>query len=192
MSRIGILGGTFDPPHNGHIAVARAALKEFNLQKVLFIPAKYPPHKPVETVTSEKDRLNMLQLALRDIPEFEISDIELVREGLSYSVDTLREIKKLYKNMEIIFIIGADNISEMESWYRPDEIFKYATVVSFNRPGYESRGKYKMKIRLFNMQPVDVSSTDIRERVGAGRSIEGLVSDPVREYIEKNKLYGNK
>ena len=189
MPRIGILGGTFDPPHNGHIAIARAAMKECDLQKVIFIPAKFPPHKPIETVTSEKDRLNMLKLVVRGHTEFDMSDIELKRDGLSYTIDTLWEIKEKNPEAEIVFIIGADNISEMESWYLPDEILNAATVVAFNRPGFEPRGKYKSRIRMFSMAPVNISSTEIRKRAGANEDIEAFVPEPVREYIETNSLY---
>lgn len=192
MPRIGILGGTFDPPHNGHIAVARAAIRECHLQKIIFIPAKYPPHKPIEKVASELDRLNMLKLAVGGHSEFEVSDIELKRESLSYTIETLREIKDRNPEAEIVFIIGADNISEMESWYKTDEILNVATVVAFNRPGFEPRGKYKSKIKMFNMSPVDISSTEIRDKIKAHETVEDLVPEPVREYIEKNSLYIDK
>jgi nicotinate-nucleotide adenylyltransferase len=192
LPRIGILGGTFDPPHNGHIAIARAAMKKCHLQKVIFIPAKYPPHKPLDMVTSEQDRLNMLKLVVRGHEEFEVSDVELKREGLSYTIDTLWEIKEKNPGVEIVFIIGADNISEMEGWYMPDEILNAATVVAFNRPGFEPGGKYKSRIRMFNMTPVDISSTEIRKKVRANESIEAHVPEPVREYIEINSLYKNK
>ncbi|UCC80154.1 MAG: nicotinate-nucleotide adenylyltransferase [Candidatus Zixiibacteriota bacterium] len=192
MPRIGILGGTFDPPHKGHIAIAMAAMKECDLQKIIFMPAKYPPHKPADRVTSEKDRMNMLELAVGGHAEFEVSDIELRKDAISYTVETLREVKKGYHGAEIIFIIGADNISEMESWYKPDEILEIATVVAFNRPGFKAGGKYKSKIRLLNMLPVDISSTEIRSKVRANENIENLVPGPVRGYIEKNSLYRDK
>ncbi|UCE65579.1 MAG: nicotinate-nucleotide adenylyltransferase [Candidatus Zixiibacteriota bacterium] len=192
MPRIGILGGTFDPPHNGHIAVARAAIRECDLQKIIFIPAKYPPHKPIEMVAPEKDRLNMLKLAAGGHSEFEVSDIELKRNGLSYTIETLKEIKERNPEAEIVFIIGADNISEMESWYLPDEILNAATVVAFNRPGFEPRGKYKSKIKMFNMPPVNISSTEIRDKIRAHEAVEGLLPKPVREYIERKSLYMDK
>lgn len=192
MPRIGILGGTFDPPHNGHIAIARAALKECDLEKIIFIPAKYPPHKPIDGVTSEKDRMNMLRLAVGGHDGFEVSDIELRKNSISYTVETLREIKKQYQGDEIIFIIGADNITEMEGWYKPDEILDIADVVAFNRPGFKPGGMYKSKIRLLSMPPVDISSTEIRSKVAEKEDIKNLVPDRVREYIEKNSLYRKK
>lgn len=191
MPRIGVLGGTFDPPHLGHLALARAALKECKLDRMIFVPAKYPPHKPASDVSSEFDRLNMLKLALEGHPEFEISDLELKRNGLSYSVDTLKEIKKLYPRYEIFFIIGADNISEMESWYNPEEILEIATVAAFTRPGFAPQGKFATMIRQFEMKPVDISSTDIRAKIRNKESVTALVPGPTLEYIIDNNLYGN-
>jgi nicotinate-nucleotide adenylyltransferase len=191
LPRLGILGGTFDPPHNGHIAVARTALKEFDLRNVIFVPAKYPPHKQAEEISSETDRLNMLKLAVDNYPEFEVSEMELNREGLSFTIDTLREIKNLFSEFEIVFIIGADNIAEMESWFKPEEILETATVVAFNRPGFTPGGRFKSRIKMFNMLPVDISSTEIREKLRSGREVTGLLPAAVLDYIEKNSLYGN-
>jgi nicotinate-nucleotide adenylyltransferase len=191
LPRLGILGGTFDPPHNGHIAVARTALKEFDLRNVIFVPAKYPPHKQAEEISSETDRLNMLKLAVDNYPEFEVSEMELNREGLSFTIDTLREIKNLFSEFEIVFIIGADNIAEMESWFKPEEILETATVVAFNRPGFTPGGRFKSRIKMFNMLPVDISSTEIREKLRSGREVTGLLPAAVLDYIEKNSLYRN-
>lgn len=191
MPRLGILGGTFDPPHNGHMAIAAAALKECRLDKVIFIPAKYPPHKPAGEISSESDRLNMLKLAVDDRSEFEISDLELKRDGISYTIDTLREVKKLFGRFEILFIIGADNIAEMEGWYRPEAILDSATVVAFNRPGFEPAGKYKSRIKMLGMPPVDISSTEIRNKIKTGEDVAGLLPGAVLDYIEKNGLYRN-
>jgi nicotinate-nucleotide adenylyltransferase len=191
LPRLGILGGTFDPPHNGHIAVARTALKEFDLRNVIFVPAKYPPHKQGEEISSETDRLNMLKLAVDNYSEFEVSEMELNREGLSFTIDTLREIKNLFSEFEIVFIIGADNIAEMESWFKPEEILETATVVAFNRPGFTPGGRFMSRIKMFNMSPVDISSTEIREKLRSGREVTGLLPAAVLDYIEKNSLYRN-
>ena len=191
MPRLGILGGTFDPPHNGHLAIAKAALKECGLGKIIFIPAKYPPHKPQAAITAEVHRLNMLQLAINDDSNFEASDIELKRDGISYTIDTLLEIKRLYSNFEIVFIIGADNIVEMETWFKPEEILKTATVVAFNRPGFRPRGRYESKIRMLEMPPVEISSTDIRGKIRSGGDVTGLLPTAVLDYIEKHSLYRN-
>ena len=190
MPRIGVLGGTFDPPHFGHLALAEEALNKCGLDKILFIPARYPPHKSAENVSSEIDRMNMLKLALEGRPEFEISDLELNRNGLSYTVDTLREIRESFLDSEIFFIIGADNISEMEYWHRPEGILELAAVVAFTRTGFESKGKFSSRIEQYEMTPVDISSTCVRTRVRNKRSIAGLVPEAVERYISEKGLYG--
>ena len=189
MSRIGILGGTFDPPHNGHLAIADAAMKQCDLNRLIFIPAKYPPHKLAAKVSSEMDRLNMLRAALGDKSEYEISDIELKRDGLSYTVDTMRELHEIYEADDLIFIIGSDNIQEMETWYKPDDIFKYGTVVSFNRPGYKPGGRFLSQIEMLEMDPVDISSSEIRDRYEHGGSIREMVPELVLQYIKEKSLY---
>ncbi len=136
MARIGILGGTFDPPHNGHIALAFAALAQLQLDRIIFIPANKPPHKPETVISSANDRLNMLRLAIDSIKDFDLSEIELHRPGNSYTIETLSELKAVYPDDEFYFIIGADNVAEMEGWHKPEEIFKLATIAAANRPGY--------------------------------------------------------
>lgn len=189
MPRLGILGGTFDPPHNGHLAIAEAALKELNLERMLLIPAKLPPHKTLDEVSSDIDRLEMLELAVKGRPDFEISEIELKRSGLSYTIHTLKELRKSHPYKELVFIIGADNISEMETWYQPEAILDIATVAAFNRPGFNPKGKYISRIELFEMPPSEISSTAIREAVKTGKTITGFVPTAVEEYITKNSLY---
>lgn len=189
MPRLGILGGTFDPPHNGHMAIAEAALKELNLERMLLIPAKLPPHKTLDEVSSDIDRLEMLKLAVKGKPDLEISEIELERAGLSYTIHTLKELKEIYSDIELVFIIGADNISEMETWYQPEAILDMAAVAAFNRPGFNPKGKYISRIELFEMPPNEISSTAIREAVKSGKAIAGFVPAAVEEYIIKNSLY---
>lgn len=189
MSKIGILGGTFDPPHKGHIAIAKAALDRLGLDKVIFIPAQNPPHKVKQTVASPADRLRMLELALDDIERFEISDIELQRPGLSYTADTLEELCRVFPGEEFFLIIGADNISEIESWYDPERILTLAKVAAANRPGFGSGGAYAGRILNFEMPPADISSTDVRNRIKAGLPVDDLVPKGVGEYIIKHRLY---
>jgi len=186
---LGILGGTFDPPHNGHIAIAEAALKKLNLEKILLIPAKLPPHKSPDEISSDIDRLEMLKLAVQERPDFEISEIELKRPGLSYTIHTLKELRRIYPDKELVFIIGADNISEMETWYQPDAILDMAAVAAFNRPGFSPKGKYASKIELFEMIPNEISSTAIREAVKSGKAIAESVPISVEKYIIKKSLY---
>jgi nicotinate-nucleotide adenylyltransferase len=189
LSRIGILGGTFDPPHNGHLALATAAISKLDLDKVAFIPARIPPHKPAEDVSSEDDRLAMLKLAVEDDSRFEISEIELERDGPSFTVDTLGRLKAENPGHEFFFLIGSDNVGEMESWHRPDRILKLVRVAAAVRPGYSIEGKFADMVEPFDMPPVDISSTAVRKKVGSGKSISGLVPEPVEEYIKSKGLY---
>jgi len=189
LARIGILGGTFDPPHNGHIAIAIAALNELELSKVIFIPAKNPPHKIASILAPAEHRINMLRLAIDGLPDFEVSDIELKREGLSFTADTLEELGALYPHDELVLIIGADNVSEMEGWHQPMRILSLATVAAANRPDFFPAGRLADRVINFWMPPTDISSTEIRNRIRAGLSISGLVTSRVENYILVNKLY---
>ncbi len=189
MARVGILGGTFDPPHNGHIAIANAALGELGLDKVLFIPVGVPPHKPRQIMASSNDRIQMLRLAIENYSHFEISRIEIDRPGPSYTADTLEQLGALYSETELILIIGSDNISEIEGWHEPDRIFGLATIAAANRPGFTPAGKYVRKIIYFEMPPSEISSTLIREQIKAGKSISEFVPPGVGAYITKHGLY---
>jgi nicotinate-nucleotide adenylyltransferase len=189
LSKIGILGGTFDPPHKGHIAIAKAALNQLGLDKVIFIPAQNPPHKLKQTVASTADRFKMLELAIDGINGFEISDIELRRPGISYTADTLDELCRIFPGVEFYLLIGADNISEIESWYDPERILKLARVAAANRPGFVPGGIYTGRILNFEMPPVDLSSTEVRSRINAGLPIDDLVPKGVAEYIVQHRLY---
>jgi len=130
VARIGILGGTFDPPHNGHIAIARAALENLDLQKVIFMPAKIQPFKAGISISSVNDRMAMLNLALIGHSQFELSDIELKRDGMSYTVDTLTALRGTYPKDELYLLIGADNVSQIEKWHRADEITRLCTIAA--------------------------------------------------------------
>lgn len=185
----GILGGTFDPPHFGHIALAEAAVRELGLEKVIFIPDNIPPHKKTANISSKEHRLAMLKLALAGRREFEISTIEFEREGPSYTVDTIARLRSLYPESKFIFLLGGDNVREMESWYQPELILSMIEVAAGNRPGFVPRGRFADKIRYFDMDPVGISSTMIREKVANNESISGLLPPEVENYIYRNKLY---
>ena len=189
MSRIGILGGTFDPPHNGHIAMAETAIRKLKLKEVIFVPAKTPPHKSREEISSQQDRLAMLKLAVGGRNKFRISEIEFNRRGPSYTVDTLAELQRQNPDDEFYFLIGADNISDMESWYQPERILEIVKVAAAGRPGFSPEGKFSAMIESFDMTPVSVSSTMIREKVRSDQSISGLLPSAVEEYILKRNLY---
>jgi nicotinate-nucleotide adenylyltransferase len=189
MSRLGILGGTFDPSHNGHLVLAQSALEFLKLDKVIFVPTAKHPHKQHLKITDPKSRLDMLKLALDINARFEISEIEINRAGLSYTCDTLREFKKLFTDAVLYLIIGGDNISDIETWKYPEGIFSLAEVAAAMRPLSSPAGKYKDRIKIIDMPPIDISSTMIREYVKQGKSIKGLVPASVENYIKKNGLY---
>ena len=135
--RIGILGGTFNPIHLGHIELARTAYRELNLDKVWFMPSKNPPHKDNDSIASETDRVNMINLAIQDYDYFEVSDIELKREGITYTSDTLEYLQEKYSEDTFYFIIGADSLINIEKWHRPDMLFRLTTfVVAVTVPMY--------------------------------------------------------
>jgi nicotinate-nucleotide adenylyltransferase len=191
LARVGILGGTFDPPHNGHIAIARAALTELSLDKVIFIPARIPPHKTKRIIAAAEDRVNMLQLEIGRYPDFEISRIELDRPGPSYTADTLQELRALYPETELILLMGADNVSEIEGWHEPERIAALAVLAAANRPKFNPGGKYADRVVYFEMPPTDISSTEIRNRIKAQKPITDLVPPEVEDYIIKRGLYVN-
>ena len=182
--RIGIFGGSFDPIHHGHLILARAALEELGLDRILFIPASMSPHKTDNKPASAEDRLAMIQLALAGENGFEVSDLELHRPPPSYTVDTLRELQASHPNDEFVLLIGADNVSRFETWCQPDEIRRRAQIVVLDRADHTIPGDWVVVRRL-----IGISSTDLRARVSAGRSIRYLTPDAVCDYIRANRLY---
>lgn len=189
MNNLGVFGGTFDPPHIGHLILARYAYVELNLNKILFVPARNQPHKKEKNIASPEARLEMLKLAIRDDNRFEVSSMEIERKGLSYTYQTLKGLKKLYPESELYFIIGGDNIVDIETWKNPEEIFNLATVAAAMRPEYVLKGKYKNRIKIFNMPQIDISSTMIRNMIRGGQTVKHLVPSSVEKYIKHNRLY---
>lgn len=190
MSKVGIFGGTFDPIHMGHLITAQSVKELRNLEKIIFIPAFISPHKSDAKTSSPEDRLNMIKLAIEAIPFFEYSDMEVKKGGISYSVDTLIELKKQYSELE--FIIGYDNIFTFHTWKKPDEILKLAKIIVLKRrsshpPEFED--KYYHQAIFVETRGIEISATDIRERVKNGLPINFLVPPDVMEYIYKQKLY---
>jgi len=190
MSKVGIFGGTFDPIHLGHLITAQSVKELRNLEKIIFIPAFISPHKSDAKTSSPEDRLNMIKLAVDDIPFFDFSDIEVKKGGISFSIDTLKELKKQYSELELI--IGYDNIFSFHTWKEPDEIFKLAKVVVLKRksshpPQFED--KYYHQAAFVQTRGIEISATDIRERVKKRMPINFLVPPAVMEYIYEHKLY---
>jgi nicotinate-nucleotide adenylyltransferase len=191
MAGIGILGGTFNPIHLAHLILAEQAWEEFNLQKVFFIPSAHPPHKQKTEVEEFKHRFTMTRLAIRENPFFEISDIEMKRKGKSYSIETVREMKKLYPKNEIFFIIGADALLELPLWKTPEKLLQECKFIVVPRPGYPLKEiPQRGSVILFSKFPLlGISSTEIRERIRKGKSIRYLTPLPVVEYIKTHRLY---
>ena len=187
--RIGILGGTFDPVHNGHIALAKGALKKLRLDKVIFIPAYIPPHKIKAKISSSRLRLGMLAAAVKSNSRFCISEYEINRKNLSFTVLTLRALRKRFKKAEIFFITGADSLTQLGSWKDAKSILRLAVFVVSKRPGYKFSARRAKGMVMLNVKTADISSTNIRSRVRKGLSIKGMVSPAVGKYISKNKLY---
>ena len=189
---IGILGGSFDPVHSAHCAIAQLAMEHFALDKVYFIPAYIPPHKRTTVAASARHRLAMLRKAIKGNRAFCIWDGELKRKGVSFTVDTLNELKKLHPVSQFYFIIGSDNIPEMLTWKKYKSIIKMATLCITHRPGHSMRIPPELsraKIATFPSPEWGISSSTIRSSITQGISCRYLLPDDVQEYIQKNKLY---
>ena len=199
---LGILGGTFNPVHIGHMVLAQDALERLELAQVLFVPCRLPPHKDASRLLAAERRLAMLELALEGDLRFAVLDTEIRRDGISYSVDTVREIRRLHPESDISFIIGMDTLMELHLWKDIDELFELCRFVPFRRPGIDTAVVTEESLKLKPPWPerllssvktghtVDVSSTDIRRRVAEGLSIRYLVPPPVEMYIQEHHLYG--
>lgn len=190
MSKVGIFGGTFDPIHHGHLITAQSVKELRSLDKIIFIPAFISPHKQHAKASSAEHRLNMIKLALDEIPFFECSDFEIKQHTISYTIDTLREFKKVYD--EIDLIIGYDNIFQFHTWKQPDEILRLSNVIVLKRKSshpLDFIDKYVEAATFVQTRGIEISATDIRNRVHQGLPIHYLVPAIVENYIYKNNLY---
>ncbi len=200
--RIGILGGTFNPIHMGHLIMAEEVCKHHHLSKVIFIPAYTPPHKYVDGLTDARHRYQMVKEAINENNKFEISDLEIRREGKSYTIDTVHEILGHYgEECEVFLIIGADSLNELELWKDIKKLSQLCHFVIINRPGFSTDASPRLaeligdvnildieKLRI-EIEPVGISSTDIRRRINDGIGIKGLVPECVEAYIKEYGLY---
>ena len=214
-ARIGVFGGTFDPIHNGHLKAAAAVGRRFGLDRILFVPSNIPPHKARRDMAPARDRMAMVELALRGRPRFAASPIEIRAGGTSYSIRTLRRLRRLHPRARIFFIVGTDAFLEIKTWKEWRSVLDESLFIVMTRPGVglaKARrapgAEYADRVRpvgrtervredwfsasrifLFPIDALDVSATEIRVRIREGRPLAGLVSAAVARYIRARKLY---
>jgi nicotinate-nucleotide adenylyltransferase len=197
--KIGILGGTFDPVHNGHLAIAAEARAYLNLNEVLFLPAGQPWMKSDRSISPAQNRVAMITLALRTRPYFKLSTMEIEHQGPSYSVDSVAQLKaQAVEATDWYFILGWDNLSKIPHWKEPAKMVEMCFLAAVPRPGYDRPNMKKLeaalpgitkKVILMDKPRVDISATDIRNKVAQGLSINGLVPEAVAQYIKEKGLY---
>jgi len=191
---IGLFGGSFNPPHIAHLVVAEVVRDQFGLDKVWWIPNSTPPHKPEEELVAVEHRVAMARRTIESNPTFRVCDIEVQREGVSYTVETLRVLQEEHTDTDFALIIGSDSLDHFAEWHRPDEIAERVPIIVYKRPGaIESvaEPRFANQVRYAAAPVVEVSGTEIRARRRAGRSIRHLVPEDVRTYIKAHDLYRN-
>ncbi|MFQ6607069.1 MAG: nicotinate-nucleotide adenylyltransferase [Fidelibacterota bacterium] len=192
--KICIFGGTFDPPHIGHLIIAEMVKESEDFDKMIFIPAGIPPHKAETDVSTIEDRLAMLRLALEGNKNFELSNVEIKRGGISYAIDTIRELKQRYnlKSREIYFLIGSDSLKEFHTWHEPEKILEESQVLVAARPGFRPSWispEILSHIHFANVPQIEISSSLLRQRIIAGLTVRYAVPYPVEAYILEKGLY---
>lgn len=202
-NRIGLMGGTFNPVHNGHLLLAQEAQEQYGLEQVWFLPARRPPHKDNGELPKDKARIEMLRLAVEDNPAFTISMLEMQRkDGKTYTYDTLRELKEKYPLTEFYFIIGSDSLFYLHKWSHFEELLRGMVFLVALRGGEmhdkkemeqqaeEYKKKYQARIGFINMPVIEISSTLIREKAEAGLAVRYYLPEKVEEYIRIHNIYG--
>ncbi|NMB43949.1 MAG: nicotinate-nucleotide adenylyltransferase [Clostridiales bacterium] len=200
MKKIGIMGGTFNPVHNAHLVLAECSYEQFGLDTVWFMPSKNPPHKCGKNIESQEHRSNMIKRGIEDNPHFQFSDFELRRQGLTYTVDTLTMLSSMYDDTTFYFIMGEDSLFALETWKKPDQLFKLAKIIIARRGFHDNNlimdrieyleNKYQTNdINLLESPISNLSSELIRKSIKEGKSIKYYVPQKVEEYIYQNKLY---
>ncbi len=199
MKKIGIMGGTFNPIHYGHLFLAENAFEQIGLDQILFMPSKNPPHKLKPDMVADEQRVDMIRLAIAGNPHFELSTLELMREGLTYTADTLTILTRERPDLHYFFLVGADSLFMMQDWYDPQTIFSLCTVVAAGRDNVEwekltrqadyLKQQFQADIRLIEMPTIQISSADIRSRLSEGKTVRYYLPDPVFAYIKEHGLY---
>lgn len=201
MKKVGIMGGTFNPIHLAHVEMGKVCLEQQNLDKVLFMPSKNPPHKEKKGILGDRDRADMVKAALSGYDRLEFSDFELLRDGTTYTADTLRLLQKENPEDEYYFIMGADSLLYLDEWYKPGEILKRAVILAIGRDcSTKVRLHEKRKelldvfpfadIRFVHMEQMPISSSQIRQNIANGMNMEKYLGKEVWNYICDNHLYG--
>ena len=200
MAKIGIMGGTFDPIHNAHLMLGGQAWKEYSLDEVWFMPSHTPPHKTDHQITDTNDRCEMVKLAIAEYPYFRFSDFEISRTGNTYTAQTLQLLKEAYPEHTFYFIVGADSLYHIETWYHPELVLGHVTILAARRECDDAacslekqvdylKSKYGAAIFLLHSAAMHISSQELRERQSTGTGIHDLVPDSVERYIREHGLY---
>ncbi len=200
MARVGVLGGTFDPPHNGHLAIAQAALAQLQLAEVLFAPTHQPPHKLGNEITPIEHRLAMVRLAIAPHPRFTLSRVDVDRAGPTFTVDTMRLLRQKFPDAELYFIMGTDSLANILTWRAPAEFIRLCRLAVFNRPGFtvdldaleaQLPGLHERAV-ILPAPALDIAASDLQQRVCAGLPITDWVPAAVATYIAEHGLYRDK
>lgn len=193
--KIGIFGGSFNPIHLGHLIFAQEALEQLSLDKVIFIPAYHPPHKEAGELANSQARLEMVREAVKDIPEFEVSDMEIARGGYSYTIDTIREFAGgMQPGTEIYLLIGMDMLLDYFTWKEAETLMQLCTLVGAPRPGFllnNLDSRLSGHLKIIQMPLIEIAGKDIRKRIRNQRAFRFMVTERVYNYIKKNRLYLN-
>lgn len=196
--RIALVGGAFDPVHFGHLAAAQTVYESFDVDRVVLMPLGDASHKSLSS-TPAADRYEMVREAVRDNPALAVSDMEIRRGGKTYTVDTLRQIKGINPDMDIYFVMGADEFKAIDTWREPESLFSLCRVIAVSRPGYDTaslikktaevKERYGGEASFLEVPSLDISSSDLRKRIRDGRSVKYLIPKEAEEYIIRHDLY---
>jgi len=193
--KIGIFGGTFNPIHNGHLTVAQYAMEQCGLDRVYFMTSSIPPHKENKAVSADI-RHRLVCEAIKDYDGFYPLDFEIKKGGISYTADTLKELKGIFKEDELYFIIGGDSLRDFDKWRRPEEIVRYCTLIVYPRTGIDInekagilRNKLGARIKTIDSPEMEISSTEIRKRIGDNKNVSFFIPEKVMDIIKKEKIY---
>lgn len=193
------MGGTFDPPHIGHLAMAEEVLSAMDLEEVWFLPTGRIAYKDSQNLSLPRERLAMVRLAVAGHPRFKVNGMEAEREEVSYTYQTLQRLEREFPDTEFVFIVGADSLDYMERWREPSEIFRRCVVAAVNRQGFSKEQReekrrflektFGAEIQMISMPPIDISSTELRKRAARGQSLHPFVPEAVCDYIKEHGLY---